>query len=187
VNIGSSVVKQLSERFYFSNRVVTADNFFSSVLLAMELLRKGMFFVATIRKNKPQVPECFLPKRNRAILSCLFAFTYWLTLVSYVPKLNKSVVLISTLHHDNSRELSAGLKPKIITFYNQEKVGCDTFDQLCSNYTCRRRTNRFFFFLFCSIYAKFNSNKFSLKVAYECFFFHTRRSNAELLHFVFVE
>lgn len=52
--------------------------------------------------------------------SSIFAFNNHLTLVSYVPKKNKSVILVSTKHHypqiDNINE-----KPQIIVDYNKLK------------------------------------------------------------------
>jgi hypothetical protein len=47
--------------------------------------------------------------------------------VSYVPKKNKSVVLLSSLHHDSAICSDSG-KPKTIEFYNKTKGAVDMLD-----------------------------------------------------------
>ncbi len=138
----------MARRFFDTGRTITADNFFSSVRLAIHLLANGLRYVGTLRKNKSQIPEHFLPNKLRAQFSSIFGFTQNLTLCSYTPKFNKSVVMLSSYHHDEAIEDRNDCKPEIITFYNQNKMGCDAFDQLCANNTCRRRTNRWPFNVF---------------------------------------
>lgn len=66
-----------------------------------------------------------------------------ITLTSYVPKIGKAVILVSTLHDKPEIDPSSDAhKPKMITFYNEDKCGVDCVDQLCANYDCRRRTKR---------------------------------------------
>lgn len=71
-----------------------------------------------------------------------------MTLVSYVPKINKSVLLLSTFHHSKSIQQNEEKKPEIITFYNKTKGGVDTLDFLIEKFTCRRKTNRWPFVVF---------------------------------------
>jgi hypothetical protein len=54
--------------------------------------------------------------------------------VSYVPKKNKSVVLLSSLHHDSAICSDSGM-PEIIEFYNKTKGAVDMLDQMCARYT----------------------------------------------------
>lgn len=77
-----------------------------------------------------------------------------MTMVSYVPKTSRSVILVSSMHHDdNIYEATGDLhKPELVTFYNCTKAGVDVCDQLCSTYSVSRRTKRwtlavFFHFL----------------------------------------
>lgn len=67
-----------------------------------------------------------------------------MTLMSYVPKKSKAVILLSTLHNDASIDEDIGnqRKPQILTFYNQTKGGVDTNDKLCAAYNMGRRTRR---------------------------------------------
>jgi len=127
---------------------LTADNFFSSYDLVSKLYALNFRFVGTLKKNKPEIPACFLPQKIRATNSSIFGFLNEKTLVSYVPKANKAVVLISSEHHNNSVNQSNNSKPDIILFYNQTKGSVDAFDQKTEKYTCRRKTNRWPFTVF---------------------------------------
>ena len=88
--------------------------------------------------------------RARTELSSVFGFSGQQTLVSYVPKKNKAVILLSTLHHD---KVLAGntMKPEIILRYNQTKSGVDNLDHLITNYTCKQKTNRWPMALFMNV------------------------------------
>ncbi|XP_029508639.2 uncharacterized protein si:ch211-121a2.4 isoform X1 [Oncorhynchus nerka] len=73
---------------------VTCDNFFTSYELSQQLQRK-ITMVGTVRKNEPEIPLHSTQRGREAFLS-KFAFTT--TLVSYLTKRNKNMVLLSTLH-----------------------------------------------------------------------------------------
>ncbi|KAJ4437502.1 hypothetical protein ANN_17647 [Periplaneta americana] len=83
------------------------DNWFSSMELVNELKKFDLTYVGTMRKNKREIPEEFLPRKDRKVRSSAFGFTKDVTLVSHVPKKNRNVVLVSTMHHerrvDNSK------------------------------------------------------------------------------------
>ena len=71
----------------------------------------------------------------------MYGFYDEITLVSYVPKKAKVVMLLSTMHNIEETNSTSG-KPEIIEYYNKTKSGVDTLDQLCANYTCGRSTRR---------------------------------------------
>ena len=64
-------------------------------------------------------------------------------IVSYCPKRNKIVNLLSTLHSepkvDTSNEQG---KPEVILTYSETKAGVDTVYQMTRNYSCKRKTRR---------------------------------------------
>ncbi|XP_056643942.1 piggyBac transposable element-derived protein 4-like [Diorhabda sublineata] len=134
-------VLKLTEPVYGSNRNITGDSWFTSIELVDLLLQKGLTYVGTIRKNKREIPREFLPNKTRPEESSLFGFVRDKTLVSHVPKKNKSVVLLSSMHHEISVN-EQSKKPEIIEFYNSTKGGVDALDLKCSNYSCSRRTRR---------------------------------------------
>ncbi|CAF1557825.1 unnamed protein product, partial [Rotaria sordida] len=135
-HIGESVVLELLKPFYGSNRNVTMDNFFTSVSLAKNLQTKNLTLIGTLRKNKPEIPIEFLSNKTREVGSSLFGFEDNLTLVSFVPKNNKAVLLLSSKHHDNQVDNKTG-KPVIILDYNKTKGAVDTVDQMCHKYTAK--------------------------------------------------
>lgn len=73
--------------------------------------------------------------------SSMFGFQKNCTLVSYIPRKGKNVLLVSTMHDDDSLDKITG-KPEIIMMYNDTKCGVDIVDQLCANYNCARNTRR---------------------------------------------
>jgi hypothetical protein len=92
-----------------------------------------------MKQNKREIPQEFKPGRQRDEKSSIFGFTKDLTLVSYVPKKNKSVVLLSSLHHVPAI-CSDSRKPETIEFYNKTNGAVDMLDQMCARYTVQRAT-----------------------------------------------
>ena len=140
-----NVVMELVQYIGGSGRNVTGDNWFSSIPFAKCPLDKKLSCVGTIRKNKNELPKEFITTKNREPKSSIFGFQDETTIVSYIPKKNRNVLLISTLHvENNSINTSNGTeqKPQIISFYNNTKVGVDTVDELCGTYSTSRKGNR---------------------------------------------
>ncbi|XP_071744198.1 piggyBac transposable element-derived protein 4-like [Lepeophtheirus salmonis] len=98
--------------------------------------------VGTVRKNKPKLPPALLESKERQVFSSKFAFTPTTTLVSYLPKKNKNVVLLSTLHRDGSISDRDDRKPIIIMNYNRNKGGVDNLDLVIGAYSFKRMTAR---------------------------------------------
>ena len=95
-NLGLKVVLELISPFTHSGRNITMDNYFTDMVLAITLLQNGLTLVGTVRvrKNKTFIPPTCLPLRSREEKSSIFAFQQKSTLVSYVPKKNKAVLLL---------------------------------------------------------------------------------------------
>ncbi|XP_022204262.2 piggyBac transposable element-derived protein 4-like [Nilaparvata lugens] len=124
-----------------SRRNVTGDNWFSSIELANELKKRDLTYVGTMKKNKIEIPEEFKPNTDRVVSSSIYGFTDDLTLMSYVPKQKKAVIMISSMHHGQHDDPDTG-KPEMIEFYNHTKGGVDGLDFKCANYSSSRRTKR---------------------------------------------
>ena len=141
--LGSRVVKDLVAPYFGTGRNVTADNFFVSKDLAEQLLTQKMTLVGTIKGNRREVPKEMRKEsfKGRAEKSSKFLFSDMTTLVSFMPKKNRNVTLISTKHHDKDINATTQ-KPEVIHYYNSTKAGVDTVDQLCSLYNCSRITKR---------------------------------------------
>lgn len=89
--------------------------------------------VGTFRRDAKRIPSQFIAK-NREICSSLFGFNKDMTIVSYIPKKNKCVILSATMHHDDKLDdtTKERRKPETITFYNKTKGGVDTSDKMCA-------------------------------------------------------
>lgn len=138
------VVKRMVQPLRGSGRNITADNWFTDLELVDWLKKEKLTYVGTIRKNKRQLPPTFVSVIGRKQYSSMFGFSDGKTLVSYIPKERKNVMLISTLHNDHALDPSSGQsnKPEIITYYNSTKGGVDTADQMCSTYDVSRNNKR---------------------------------------------
>ncbi|KAF2890383.1 hypothetical protein ILUMI_15790 [Ignelater luminosus] len=135
------VVLRLAAPIIGTNRNITADNWYSSVKLVEELRKHNITYVGTLKKNKRAIPLEFLPNRNRSERLPLFGFTSTTTLVSFVPKKGRSVILLSSMHHDTSVNKDSQ-KLEIIHLYNDTKSGVDSLDAKCALYSVQRRSRR---------------------------------------------
>lgn len=143
-NKPADIVRRLIHPIIGTGRNLTADNWFTDFDIVEELRQKRISFVGTVKKNKRQLPPDFVSSAGRKEYSSKFGFNKATTLVSYVPKKGKTVILVSTLHNDKSIDEETGVKnkPSIISFYNQTKGGVDTADKLCASYNVARNTKR---------------------------------------------
>nr|CAH7758864.1 unnamed protein product [Callosobruchus chinensis] len=133
------LVKRLVKPLEKSNRNITTDNYFSSILL---LTTVGLTFLGTLRKNKAEIPPPFVTEnRNLVPGNYLFGCQDDKTLVSLVTKKKKVVLVLSTLHDTDTVDELTG-KPIQIADYNSTKGGVDTVDLMCSRITTSRRTQR---------------------------------------------
>lgn len=112
-----------------------------SIQLCEKLKDRKLTVLGTLKMNKPQIPPEFKPNRKRLVGSTVFGHMNNMTLCSYVPKRNRAVVLLSTMHDDQSVSKENN-KPDMINDYNCNKGGVDSLDQLCAGYSVARRTRR---------------------------------------------
>lgn len=144
-NTPEEIVCRLIGPITQTGRNVTVDNWYTSIPLATRLLRDHkLTLVGTLKKNKREIPPEFQADRNKSVNSSIFGFTKDMSLVSYIPRKSKAVLLLSTMHNDNAIDPTTqdAKKPEILTFYNMTKGGVDTNDKLCATYNVGRRTRR---------------------------------------------
>ncbi|XP_035217658.1 uncharacterized protein LOC118190980 [Stegodyphus dumicola] len=125
------VVLRLSGPIFNSGHYMTADNWFTSIDLVKALKDKKLSYIGTIRKNKKEIPPCFVKSKGKEVHSSLFGFSKNCTLVSYVPKKGKNVLLVSSMHFDDTIDADTGDEKMtvIITFYNDTKCSVDALDK----------------------------------------------------------
>ncbi|CAK1592286.1 unnamed protein product [Parnassius mnemosyne] len=94
-----ALVKRMIKPIAGSGRNATMDNWFTSISLAEQLLTDyNLTVVGTVKKNNPDIPNDF----KRICLeefSCVFGYKQTQTLLSYCPKKDKIVLLLSTMHN----------------------------------------------------------------------------------------
>lgn len=124
--LGSYYCKLLTKSIHGTNRNLTADNWSTSIRLAEQLLQPpyNLTLIGTIRNNKQEIPAEFKHNSSRPVGTSLFGFHEKLTLVSYKPKPQKTVLLLSTMHDKPSVDPVSG-KPTIIQSYNETKGAVD--------------------------------------------------------------
>ena len=100
-NQGERFVKELAAPFKSSGRNITIDNYFTTVPVAKHLLSWKLTITGTLRQNKPYIFKQMAAYKLRPEYSSLFGFQKRnVALCSYVPKKNKAVILLSTMHSD---------------------------------------------------------------------------------------
>lgn len=154
-NRPQAVVLRLIKPISKTGRNVTMDNWFTSIPLAKELLNDHyLSMVGTMRKNKRELPPIVTTIKTidskRPVGSSMFLFTENLTLVSYIPKSNKVVLLLSSMHEGDEIHPVTG-KPSIIMDYNTCKGGVDTVDEMKGSYSVARNSRRWPLTIFFSL------------------------------------
>ena len=116
------------------------DNFFTSVPVARTLLQHQLTVVGIMRKCKREIPEYIKAAKSRQTKTSAFGFNNKITMVNHVPKKNKVVIPLSTMHHRISIvEEDPKKGPEIIKFYKETKIGVDLVDQMVQTYICKRQ------------------------------------------------
>lgn len=127
-----------------TGRNVMMDNWFTSYPTFEYLLKNHkLTAVGIMKSNKACIPPKFQEKR----VVTLFGFQKDLTILSYIPKRNKNVFMLSSLHHDCEIDPETGdqQKPAVITFCNQTKSGVHNVNKLIRTNDVSRNSKRSFF------------------------------------------
>lgn len=134
------IVQRLSQEIKRSNRNITMDNYYTSVPLADDLIKKGLTIIGTLKANKKEIPPQFITA-SREVGSCLYRFQYDKMLAFIQTKRNKCVLLLSTMHDFKGIDEKTG-KQLINIDYKTTKGGVDTVDKMCAAYSTARQTRR---------------------------------------------
>jgi hypothetical protein len=86
--------------------------------------------VGILNQAKQDVPIEMKASKGRNEKTSKILFSDKLMMVSYVPKRNKAVILLSTMHHTSEVSSDDKHKPEIILYYNATKGGVDAVDQM---------------------------------------------------------
>jgi hypothetical protein len=83
-----------------TNRNITADNYYTSFPLAIELKSRKLTSVGAMKKNKACIPPSFLANADEETFQYAFDHSNNFTLFSVAPRKNKRVVFLSTVHSE---------------------------------------------------------------------------------------
>ena len=145
VPLAESVVLKLIQPIRGRGYNVCCDNFFTSLPLAEKLaLQHKTSIVGTIRKNRRELCENMTsPNKGETHESSFFQHKKSKALfVKYQTKEKKTVCLLSTIHSTPDVEEGGKKKPAMILFYNKNKVGVDSVDQMLRLYSTRSASRR---------------------------------------------
>ena len=140
MSLGEYFTTELAKPFKKQGRVVTTDNWFTSLPLARRLQRWNMHLVGTIRPKPYMTLEMLSFPLQVGESAALYNYEDKATLLCQRVKSSKRIQLLSTIHHQPT--VVEGKKTHVHMFYNATKGGVDTFDQSCSAMTCSRKTRR---------------------------------------------
>lgn len=94
VNQGERIVKEVAVSFKRSGWNISMYRFFPTLPIAEHLVTWNLTLVGNLKQNKPY---------------------------PYVPKKNKTLILLSTMHNDAQVSDGPHQKPEMILFYNKTK------------------------------------------------------------------
>jgi len=121
-------------------RNVTTDNFFTSASLARTLKAKDRNIVGTISRTRREIPAVLAIER--APETTLLRNGDGATLRVYQGKVNKNVLLLSTLHSTIDMGTNRKQLPETVQFYNKTKCGVNILDQMARRYSTRAEVHR---------------------------------------------
>ncbi|KAL0879584.1 hypothetical protein ABMA27_003312 [Loxostege sticticalis] len=151
IGMSGSVILTFLERYYFTNRIIYMDNWYSSPKLFDFLASRGIGACGTVKKTRKEMPKfrTSLKKGERDV-----KFTSRIMAVKWHDK--KDVYILSTIHKDEmgpseKMDRSTGLpvmKPECVLDYNKNMGIVDTNDMMLSSLRCIRKVTKWYKKLF---------------------------------------
>ncbi|XP_026731097.1 uncharacterized protein LOC113496158 [Trichoplusia ni] len=125
-------------------RNLTLTNYFTSLESVEMLFDKKITAVGSIKPTKKEVPRIFRTVNDKMLYNSLFGFGHAATLVQYICKPDKAVLLLSSKHSDCSIDMNSGLtfRPDIMTYYKRTKSSVEVLEKLCARGDVTRNSRR---------------------------------------------
>ena len=99
--VSDRVVMELMRPYLCKGRNVTTDSYFTSLKLAIQLKEKQTSLLGTLNKIRREVPIP-LRKMKEDLYSCQTYKSGDITLTAYQGKVNKHVLILSSMHQNVS-------------------------------------------------------------------------------------
>ena len=99
-NLVSDVVMRFASPYFGSGREIFTDRYFTSHSLAMQLVEKNLTLVGSMMIHMREVPSDIKSAKGELALSTVALYDYAnkIILLSYAPKRNKNVLMLSSSH-----------------------------------------------------------------------------------------
>lgn len=146
-NHGQKTVLRLIRGLENEGRIVVADNFYSSVGLAEELLTKKTFYCGTLLSNRRGLPKTVVSTKLKKGQCAGKMKPNGVKIIKWCDK--RQVLMITTCKNHNTVLVNTGKKtrvtnedirkPSCVLLYNENKKGIDYSDQMSSYYTTLKR------------------------------------------------
>lgn len=140
-SVSENVVLRLVEPYLDTGRNITTDNFFTSLNLAEILKARNTSLVGTVNRARREIPHEV--KTSRIEVNETYILEHnGCTLTVYQGKVNKNVLILSTMH--SSVDIGEDKKklPETVSFYNSSKYGVDVADQMSRHYSTKAASRR---------------------------------------------
>ena len=145
-DVATSVVMQLMDGYLDAGRTLCTDNFYTSVPLARELLKRKTHLVGTVRTNRKMLPADVTGAKLKVGETVARQSSDGIVIQKWRDR--RDVLTLSTKHDDTmvtvSRRRATVLKPAMVVYYNHNKQGIDVSDQMTSYHSCLRRSIRWY-------------------------------------------
>lgn len=146
LGITGSVVTELVQGYYHSNRELYVDNWYSSPRLFLYLKQRGIYACGTVKSNRKHMPKFKKLKRGE-----IEAFSSP-PLLALKWQDKKAVTMLSTIHDDkivpsDNLDHFSGLpklKPQCVIDYNKNMGSVDITDMMMSSIGCIRKTRKWY-------------------------------------------
>ncbi|XP_059060598.1 piggyBac transposable element-derived protein 4-like [Achroia grisella] len=144
---GKMTVLRLIKGLENEGRIVIADNFYSSIGLAEELLKQKTFYCGTLRSNRRGLPKKVISTKLKKGHTMGKMNLKGVKIIKWCDK--RQVLMITTCKGHNAVLINTGKKtratnehikkPSCVLMYNENKKGIDYSDQMSSYYTTLKR------------------------------------------------
>ncbi|XP_043468005.1 uncharacterized protein LOC122502151 [Leptopilina heterotoma] len=135
------IVERLVAPIEGSNRNLTIGTWYTCSTLAKSLLEKKITCIGSMRRERSEIPVEFLPNKYKRVGTSMFGYQPDMTLVSFVPRTNRSIILLSTMKNCNIVDEKTK-KPLVALYYDMTKGAVDVVHELCKAYFVARVTNQ---------------------------------------------
>ncbi|XP_046402029.1 piggyBac transposable element-derived protein 4-like [Ischnura elegans] len=143
----NKVVRKLMDRFFFSGHSLYMNNYYNSVELSCDLLKKDTYTTGTLRSNRKYNPPQVLRKKLKRGESMQQYTSDGICVLKWNDK--RDVLMVSSefngdLQEVNLRGEKTASRPKMVVKYNTYMGGVDRADQLMAYYPLERKSLRWY-------------------------------------------